>query len=203
MSDGHTSNIVVGGCHMAAVAIAALQPLRPQCREITIGAVHWHHEAAKRKDLSRTALEQLRALLTRTKTQMFFIDGNQAAHGDDQSPSLLSEYFIEPHKWLQPPSERSAPLWSRSAQALDSYGACCGWLLHQSLLGGFSVMEHGEFGNLPGSWERWFRQRDVGWHLPTSIRLQVAGTSTGARRRSQAAVDRRRAKRQNRGRHGA
>ena len=203
MGDGRTSNIVIAGRHVAAVAIAALQPLRPQCKELTIGAVHWHHEAAKKKDVSRAAMQQLTALLHRTKTQLLFIDGNQAAHADGDTPSILSEFFTEPHMWLQPPLEASAPLWARSAQALAEHGACCGWLLHKSLLAGFSVMEHGEFSDLPGGWERWFRQRDIGWHLPTSIRLQVAGTSTGARRRSQAAVDRRRAKRQNRGAWGA
>ena len=203
MSDGHTSNIVIAGRHVAAVAIAALEPLRPQCKELTIGAVHWHHEAAKKRDVSREAMQQLTALLHRTKTQLLFIDGNQTAHADGATPSILSEFFTAPHMWLQPPLEASAPLWARSAQALTEHGACCGWLIHRSLLAGFSVMEHGEFSDLPGGWERWFRQRDVGWHLPTSIRLQVAGTSTGARRRSQAAMDRRKAKRQNRGAWGA
>ena len=129
----------------AAVTIAALKLLQPQCRELTIGAVDWHHETTKRSD------------------------------------SILAESFRRLHLWLQ--AEASTPPWARSAQALAEHRACYGWLLHY----------------LPGGWGRWFGQRDVGWHLSTSIRLQAAGPSTGARRRSQATVDRRRAKRQNRG----
>ena len=174
------------------IVIAELQFVRPPhgLDAIRIACIHIQNIQAKLPIMNRL-LPDVDRLLRSHAVSVTYIDPNQARYvRGDASCSKLEEHLTG--LWAQPDGDL---LWSSTPELrTNSQGAMCtGFLLAASAASQWTVWSHGTWTVTPADLD--VPEKDGSWHRLSHITLQCSAESTGWRRRSEAALQKRAEKR--------
>ena len=174
------------------IVIAELQFVRPPhgLEAIRIACIHIQNIQAKLPIMNRL-LPDVDRLLRDHAVSVTYIDPNQARYvRGDATCSKLEEHLTG--LWAQPDGDL---LWSSTPDLrINSQGAMCtGFLLAASAASQWTVWSHGTWTVTPADLD--VPDKDGSWHRLSHITLQCSAESTGWRRRSAAALQKRAEKR--------
>ena len=112
------------------------------------------------------------------------------------SPELLHQLGgrqclgCEEEGFLQPAPAELRPMFGHQQQMVADHGNCTGFLVSRRLLLHASIWEHGQWSTTPEDRPA-FKDRDVGWHPASFLRLASLTINSGTRIRSKEAQKRR------------
>eukprot|EP00971_Amphidinium_carterae_P131800 2610503-Amphidinium_carterae.2 len=192
----HSTQDTDGQWGVAAVAARLIPNL--DCGHLgplTLGAAHIRNTLAKRPVAVLPHLEALELFFQSAEADIGYIDANQAAFSREHEMAPIDATFTTLKGWLKSPTHTS--LLARCPMDAKR-GQCTGFLWSAaSMSGRAEIWSHGTWIIQHGEQIAVGRQ-DCGYHNPSFLHLQTKGIAQGFRRRSDEAIQRRKARQKER-----